>query len=84
MKIAQSPENIPLQNSPAPLKLGERGAHTLLTPSEIFLDEEETKKSTNSIINIADILDSSSVRFQLKNKKISAISTPTKCYQGFF
>ena len=38
------------------------------TPSEICLDEEEIEESNISITDIADILDASPVRFQLKKK----------------
>ena len=50
------------------------------TPLEICLDEEEIEKSNRSIIDIADIPDTSPVKFQLKKKKINDISTPTKSY----
>ena len=46
---------------------------------EICLDKEEIEKGNSSITDIADILDASPVRFQLK-KKINDISTPTKSY----
>ena len=50
------------------------------TPLEICLDKGEIEKSNRSITDIADILDASPVRFQLKRKKISDISTPIKSY----
>ena len=49
------------------------------TPSEICLDKEEIEKSNRSISDIADILDASPGRFQLK-KKNNDKSTPTKGY----
>ena len=50
------------------------------TPSEICLEYREIEEGNRNITDIADILDASPVRFQLKKKKINAISTPTKNY----
>ena len=49
------------------------------TPSEICRDQEKIE-SNRSITDIADNLDASPVRFQLKKKKNNDISTPTKSY----
>ena len=49
------------------------------TSSKICLDVEEIEKGNRSITDIADILDASLVRSQLK-KKINDIGTPTKSY----
>ena len=42
--------------------------------------KRKLEKSNRNITDIADILDASPVRFQLKKKKINDVSTPTKSY----
>ena len=42
--------------------------------------KRKLEKSNRNITDIADILDASPVRFQLKKKKVSDVSTPTKSY----
>ena len=47
---------------------------------EIYLDEEKIEKSNRNITDIADILNASPDRFQLKKKNINDIIRPTKSY----